>query len=167
MPKQRIPRAVPFLVLFVFLCLVCSAHGQTQIQATTPPLTIDDALRLANLQASTYQGAILNERIAAEDVKQARAAFLPKLSAPLAYIYTSPAQGLPPGEPRAPSFIAADAIGAYEAFASVSGDCTICMVVVPARGRPSGLHTNCGSSKLVPRDCVAPISFTLAAYCAL
>jgi outer membrane protein TolC len=111
------------LVLFVFVCLVCSAHGQTQTQtATPPPLTIDDALRLANLQASTYQGAILNERIAAEDVKQARAAFLPKLSAPLAYIYTSPAQGLPPGEPRAPSFIAADAIGAYEAFASVSGD---------------------------------------------
>jgi outer membrane protein TolC len=77
------------------------------------------------LQASTYQSAILNERIAAEDVKQARAAFLPKLSAPLAYIYTSPAQGLPPGESRAPSFIAADAIGAYEAFASVSGDLDI------------------------------------------
>jgi len=74
------------------------------------------------LQASTYQSAVLNERIAAEDVRQARAAFLPKLSAPLAYLYTSPAQGLPPGEPRAPSFIASDAIGAYEAFASVSGD---------------------------------------------
>jgi outer membrane protein TolC len=30
--------------------------------------------------------------------------------------------GLPPGEPRAPSFIANDAIGAYEAFVNVSGD---------------------------------------------
>jgi outer membrane protein TolC len=105
------------LVLFVLVHL--AAHAQTQ---TTNPLTLDEALRLANVQASTYQSAVLNERIAAEDVKQARAAFLPRVSAPLAYLYTSPAHGLPPGEPRAPSFIAADAIGAYEAFASVSGD---------------------------------------------
>lgn len=117
MLKQRRPRAVPLLVLFVLVHLVAPAQTQT-----TNPLTLDEALRLANAQASTYQSAILNERIAAEDVKQSRAAFLPRLSAPLAYLYTSPAHGLPPGEPRAPSFIAADAIGAYEAFASVSGD---------------------------------------------
>ncbi len=86
------------------------------------PLTLDEALRLANLQASTYQEAILNERIAAEDVKQAQAAFLPKVSAPLSYIYTSPALGLAPGEPRAPSFIANNAISEYEALANVSGD---------------------------------------------
>jgi outer membrane protein TolC len=74
-------------------------------------LTLDEALRLANAQASTFQSAILNERIAAEDVRQAQAAFLPKVSAPLSYIYTTPALGLPPGEPRAPSFISSDAIG--------------------------------------------------------
>jgi outer membrane protein TolC len=85
-------------------------------------LTLDDALRLANVQASMFQSAMLNERIAAEDVRQARAAFLPKVSAPFSYIYNSPALGLPPGEPRAPSFIASDAIGAYEAFVNVSGD---------------------------------------------
>ena len=117
MLKQRRARAVPLLVLFVLVHP--AAHAQTQ---TTNPLTLDEALRLANAQASTYQSAVLNERIVAEDVKQARAAFLPRLSAPLAYLYTSPAHGLPPGEPRGPSFIAADAIGAYEAFASVSGD---------------------------------------------
>jgi len=94
-------------------------------QTSQTSLTLEDALRLADTQASTYQTAILNERIAAEDVKQARAAFLPKVSAPLGYIYTSPAQGLPPGEPRAPSFIASDAIGAYEALANVSGDLDI------------------------------------------
>jgi len=65
---------------------------------------------------------ILNERIAAEDVKQAQAAFKPKVSAPLGYIYTSPANGLPPGEPRAPSFIANNAISEYEALVNVSGD---------------------------------------------
>ena len=79
-------------------------------------------MRLADAQASAYQTAVLNEKIAAEDVKQAQAAFMPKIGAPLGYVYTSPAFGLPPGEPRAPSFISADAIGEYEAFLNVSGD---------------------------------------------
>ncbi len=85
-------------------------------------LTLDEALRLANAQASTYQSAILNERIAAEDVRQAQAAFKPKVSAPLEYIYTSPATGLPPGEPRTQSFIANNAISEYLAMANVSGE---------------------------------------------
>src|SRR6266581_8250647 len=46
-------------------------------------LTLDEALRLASAQASSFQQASINERIAAEDVKQAQAAFLPKVSAPL------------------------------------------------------------------------------------
>ena len=86
------------------------------------PLTLDEALRLANAQASTYQSAILNERVAAEDVKQAEAAFKPRVSAPLEYIYTSPAIGLPPGEARTQSFIANNAIGEYLAMANISGD---------------------------------------------
>src|SRR5690349_10847294 len=117
MLNQRRPRAVHLLVLVLLVHLVALAQTQT-----LDPLTLDEALRLVNAQASSYQSAVLNERIAAEDVRQALAAFLPKVSVPLAYLYTSPAQGLPPGEPRAPSFISADAIGAYEAFASVSGD---------------------------------------------
>lgn len=88
----------------------------------TPVLTVDEALRLASAQASTFVEAQLNERIADEDVKQARAAFLPKVSAPLSYIYTSPALGLKAGEPRAPSFVTSDGIGVYEAFVNVSGD---------------------------------------------
>src|SRR3989440_10891900 len=93
-------------------------------QATQPsnPLTLDEALRLAHAQASSFQQATLNERIAAEDVRQAQAAFLPKVSAPLSYVYTSPALGLPPGEPRAPSFIANNAISEYEGLVNVSGD---------------------------------------------
>ena len=47
---------------------------------------------------------------------------MPKISAPLTYLYTSPALGLPPGEPRTPSFIANNAIGEYEALVNVSGD---------------------------------------------
>jgi outer membrane protein TolC len=64
----------------------------------------------------------LNERVAAEDVRQARAAFLPKVSTPLSYIYTSPALGLPPGEPRGPSFVTSDGIGVYDALVNLSGD---------------------------------------------
>ncbi|HYK21397.1 MAG TPA: TolC family protein, partial [Pyrinomonadaceae bacterium] len=89
-----------------------------------PPasLTLDEVLRLANTQASSFQTALINERIAEEDVRQARAAFLPKVSTPLSYIYTSPALGLPPGEPRIQSFIANNAVGEYEALLNVSGD---------------------------------------------
>jgi outer membrane protein len=126
-------RVIPLLVL---TALVCSFHStQAQLPAPTPVtnerkqinspatlLTIDEALRLANAQVSTVQAALLNERIAAEDVKQAQAAFLPKVSAPLSYIYTSPALGLPPGEPRVQSFIANNAIGEYEALVNASGD---------------------------------------------
>ncbi|HEY6802120.1 MAG TPA: TolC family protein [Pyrinomonadaceae bacterium] len=85
-------------------------------------LTLDDALRLANAQASGFQQATLQEKIAEEDLRQAKSALLPSISAPLSYIYTSPAHGLQPGEPRVPSFIAADAISAYQAYLQVSGD---------------------------------------------
>src|SRR5256714_1589844 len=125
--------AVVVSALVALLSIAANLRAQTPspsppTSAVTPstinasPLTLDEALQLANVQASTYQGAVLNERIAAEDVKQAQAAFLPKVSAPLSYIYTSPALGLAPGEPRAPSFIANNAISEYEALANVSGD---------------------------------------------
>src|SRR5436190_680422 len=78
--------AVPQLFALVLLLgASISADGQnpppaspttsiSQTQQSPNPLTIDDALRLANVQASIYQTAILNERIAEEDVKQAPAA---------------------------------------------------------------------------------------------
>ena len=122
-------KAIPLLVLIPLVCLPAAARAQ--VSPPVPPtnqsnqnnvITIDEALRLANAQVSTVQAALINERIAAEDLRQARAAFLPKISAPLSYIYTSPALGLPPGEPRVQSFIANNAIGEYEALVNVSGD---------------------------------------------
>ncbi|HMJ25781.1 MAG TPA: TolC family protein [Pyrinomonadaceae bacterium] len=128
------PQSTPFAVP--------NAPGPSSIPAATPaagstpppvslgsqtaqnsnPLTLDEALRLANAQASTFQQAGLNEQLAAEDVKQAQAAFLPKVSAPLSYIYTSPALGQPPGTPRVPSYIANNAISEYQALVNVAGD---------------------------------------------
>src|SRR5258705_3923091 len=138
MPNNREPRAIPLAVVFAVVCLPVTAHAQIpspsptpQIPSTTQPgalvdkLTLDEAIRLANAQASSFQSAILNERIAAEDVRQAQAAFLPKVSAPLSYIYTSPALALPPGQQRAPSFIENNAINEYEGLVNVSGDLDI------------------------------------------
>lgn len=119
MLKPARPRAIPLAVFLAVVCLSVTSRAQTPAPT---PLSLDEALRLANAQASTFQTALLNERIAAEDVRQARAAFLPKVSTPLSYIYTSPALGLPPGEPRGPSFVSADGIGVYDALVNVSGD---------------------------------------------
>jgi len=108
-------------LLFALICACATLRAQ--VPAPSPsPLSLDEALRLANTQASSFQTALLNQRIAEEDLRQARAAFLPKVSTPLSYIYTSPAHGLPPGEPRGPSFISSDGIGVYDAFVNVSGD---------------------------------------------
>jgi len=92
---------------------------------TAEPLALEQVLGLAVAQVSALQQAQLNERIAAEDVRQARAAFLPKVTSPLDYIYTSPSVGLQPGEPRTQSFIANNAIGEYQALLSVGGDVDI------------------------------------------
>jgi outer membrane protein TolC len=85
-------------------------------------LGLEEVLRLANAQVSGLRQAQLNENVAEEDVRQARAAFLPKITLPFDYIYTSPALGLPQGEPRAPSYIANNAISEYQALLSVAGD---------------------------------------------
>ncbi|MCU1268038.1 MAG: hypothetical protein JWM21_4356 [Acidobacteria bacterium] len=101
------------------------AGSTPQNAQNVPPLTLDEALRRANGLASGYQQATLNEQIAAEDVKQARVAFLPRVSAPLSYLYTSPALGLPPGTPRTQSFLANNAINEYQAYVNVAGDIDI------------------------------------------
>lgn len=123
MANRARPKVIPLAVLLALVCV--SSHAQTPTPyptPQTPALSLDEALRLANAQASSFQTALLNERVAAEDLRQARAAFLPKVSTPLSYIYTSPALGLPPGEPRGPSFVTSDGIGVYDALVNVSGD---------------------------------------------
>jgi len=119
------PKEIPLAVFLLLVCVSATSLAQNPAPSPapqTPPLSLDEALRLANAQASTFQTALLNERVAAEDVRQAQAAFLPKVSAPLSYIYTTPALGSPPGEPRGPSFVTSDGIGVYEGLVNVSGD---------------------------------------------
>ena len=119
-PNAPGPSSTPAATTVAGSVAPVSRSGQTPQNVNQ--LTLEEAFRLANAQASSFQQAGLIEQIAAEDVKQAQAAFLPKVSAPLSYIYTTPALGLKPGEPRAPSFIANNAISEYQALVNVSGD---------------------------------------------
>lgn len=117
-------------VCLLFAATTLTAYAQESSTANvanpglnqTTPLTLDDALRLAEKQASIFQQAALNEHSAAEDVKQAQAAFLPRISAPLSYLYTSPALGQPAGTPRTQSFLANNAVNEYQAYLNVAGD---------------------------------------------
>ncbi len=128
-----LPQSTPFAVPSVAGPTPAGTHAPTVSSAPTASLptqlapiagllTLDDALRRANALSSSFQQAGISEKIAAEDVRQAQAAFLPRVTAPLSYLYTSPALGLPPGTPRAPSFIANNAISEYPVYLEVSGD---------------------------------------------
>jgi outer membrane protein TolC len=110
-----------------------SASGATQIYniqaqqpaSTSTRLTRDDAVRLALTQASAFQTSRYAELIASEDVRQAHAAFLPRITSPSTITYNSPTLGpVVPGTPRADqhSFIAANAISEYQALVGASGD---------------------------------------------
>ncbi len=102
------------------------APTPTPVAVTATPLSLNEAVRLALNQASAFQQSGFNERIAAEDVRQARAAFLPRVSAAPSLIATSPALGGNlPHIPRPPSFIGANAITEYQGLVNVSGELDI------------------------------------------
>jgi len=89
-----------------------------------PPrsLTIDEAVQLAFAQSSAYRLSQFDERIAAEDVKQARAALFPHLSAPLTYFGTTPSQVRAEGEPLIYSYVSSSAINETIALLNASGE---------------------------------------------
>jgi outer membrane protein TolC len=91
--------------------------------AQTTVLTHAEAIRLALAQASAFQAAKYTELIAAEDVKQARIAFLPRFAIPSTFIYNSPTLG--PIFVDRFSFISANAVTEYQALASATGEIDI------------------------------------------
>ncbi len=97
------------------------------------PITISEAVELALKQASAFRGSQINERLAAEDVRQARASFRPKVGIAPNFIYTTPSlsrtttAGVTDGNltavrERPPSFIGANAISEYQGLAVVTGE---------------------------------------------
>jgi outer membrane protein TolC len=112
------------------ISLPATASGQAQPspQQTTPQATVlsrDEAVRMALAQASAFQTAKYAELIAAEDVRQAKAAFLPRITVPSTLIYNSPTLGMvAAGTPRTDrfSFIGTNAVAEYQALIGASGD---------------------------------------------
>jgi outer membrane protein TolC len=112
-----------FICCLVLFATSSGASAQTQTAANR--LTRDEAVRLALAQASAFQQAKIAESIAAEDVRQARIAFLPKVTLPSTVIYNSPTLGpVSPGTPGADrfSFISANAVAEYESLIGASGE---------------------------------------------
>jgi outer membrane protein TolC len=83
--------------------------------ASERTLSIEDAIAAALGQTSPYRQALIEERSAGEGVRQARATFLPQVTAPLTYFGTTHAYGTGPG---VPSF--APSIGVNETTAVVA-----------------------------------------------
>src|SRR5436305_9058316 len=80
-------------------------------------LTLPEASRLALQQASVYQQALVEERTAALDLMQARAALLPKVRDSFTATYNKP---LHPGSEE-PAFIAQNAAREYQNLLGVEG----------------------------------------------
>lgn len=84
-------------------------------------VTVDDAITLALSNASLYRQSLIDESIAKEDVRQARAAFFPQLSLPLTYTGITPSRLRNPGDPLTFSFVSGSAINETTALMNVSG----------------------------------------------
>lgn len=93
---------------------------------TTKPTTLAEAIDLALRQASNFRSAQITEQIAVQDINQARSAFLPRITANPALIYTSPSLANPaPGTVRAPSFLGSNAITEYQGVVNAAGEIDI------------------------------------------
>jgi outer membrane protein TolC len=94
-----------------------------------PALTLARAQELALRQASALTQAEQGARVAELEVRQARVGFLPVITAPLSYIFTSPLHGPEqkgvPLTMRPPAFIANDAINQYVLLANATGEIDI------------------------------------------
>ncbi|HEY2152118.1 MAG TPA: TolC family protein [Vicinamibacterales bacterium] len=89
---------------------------------TETPLTLRAALDLARANSQQFRSARLTADLAAEDRKQARAAYLPSVNALGQYIYTEP-NGTPSGV-----FVPNDGPNVYTTWLSVHGD-----LIAPAK----------------------------------
>ncbi len=84
------------------------------------PLSLAAATSTALQQLSTFRQAEIDEAIAAEDLRQARAALLPRFRDSFTATYNSAAH--PPADPSSPSFIAQNALHEYQNLLGFAGD---------------------------------------------
>ena len=84
-------------------------------------LNVNEAVQLALENAAAYKQAQFDERVAGEDVRQSRTAFLPQFTLPLTYNGTTDSQVRNPGDPLIFSFVSSSAINETIAFINASG----------------------------------------------
>ena len=107
----------------LLLCSACFAQTPTIPAGAAPALSIADAIRLALGHASAYQAAAIGRNLAGEDVQQAHAAFLPRVSLPTAITYNNPERGGSLGAmPGVQSYVSLNAIREYQSGVAVTGE---------------------------------------------
>lgn len=98
---------------------VAAAIATRIFAESSPPLSLAAAQAAALQQVSALRQAEYDEAIAAEDLRQARGALLPRVRDEYTVTYNSPERG---AVPAVPSFIAADAIHQYQNLTGVAGE---------------------------------------------
>jgi outer membrane protein TolC len=111
--------------------------GAVSLQAQTPappppPLSLAEATSAALRQASAWQQALLDERTAALELAQARAALLPKVRSLSTVTFNQPKNREGVTEP---AFLSADAVHQYQELAGVEGALDFGMRASMARAR--------------------------------
>ena len=124
------------LLLIAANALAQAPSAPVPVSAPAPaaaPLSLSAATSAALQQLSQLQQAKIQEELAAEDLKQSRAALLPRLRDSFTVTYNSPVR--PPGDPASPAFISADAVHAYQNLLGVAGDWNFGLVAAVRRNR--------------------------------
>ncbi|HYM62876.1 MAG TPA: TolC family protein [Thermoanaerobaculia bacterium] len=124
-------RSVAFVVIAMTAALgvgpAPAAAQQEPASEAGAPLSVDRAIELALAQVSVYQQAVIDERIAAEEVTQARAALLPRARSASTASYNSPVHHPATASDSSlnPSFIAQNAVHEYQELLGVTGELDI------------------------------------------
>ena len=94
------------------------------VPQTIAPISRDQAVQMTLQQVSTYNQTQLNERVAAEDIRQSKASLYPRITSNPTLIFTSPSLtgNNPNGTMRPPSFLGANAITEYQGLVTATGE---------------------------------------------
>jgi outer membrane protein TolC len=108
--------------LWLMAVITMAQVAQAPLPSGAPPqpLSLAAVQSAALRQVSSFRQAEIDEQIAAEDLRQARAALLPRARNSFAVTYNSPAR--PPSPASDPSFIGTNGIHEYQELLGVTGD---------------------------------------------
>jgi outer membrane protein TolC len=131
---MKIGKQLTATVIVLHVLGTASVVAQQQPSpAPSQAMSLAAATSAAFAAASSYQQAQLDEAAAAEDLRQAHAAFLPALRGSGAFAYNSPAK--PPAPPNTQAFIAQNAIREYQALVGFAGKWNFGMSAAARRAR--------------------------------